>query len=783
MLIRDTRLPRPAVGLRKRNFGKSTLFAIVLLTAAILVACGKSNSSGGGSGSAGPPAQIAATGGSGQSASVGTAFPAPLAATVEDSKNNVVSGAAVTFTAPSSGASGTFANGQITETDTTDSNGVATSSTFTANSNVSLSSRYNVAASVTGVLSTVNFSLENLIPASVTATQGFAQGTLINTAFGQTLEVTVSAQGGAQNGVSVIFTAPSSGASGTFAGATNTVTVSTDANGVATAPAFTANGTTGVYQVTALASDSPTPVTFDLINVSSTSSPFAAGNYVFSLSGTDANASDYSVAGVFTVDANGLIAPSGAYQSFSDLSYTASYLPVLGGGALVRASDGNVRIILDTGNTNIGVGGNGEEVFDVAPVSGSHALLTEFDHWASGSGELNLQTLPTATDSPCATMPCNYAFLISSSGPGDEPFAMGGIFTVASANTISGGIFDANDNNGGTHYQGDAITSSSFKDINSLGYVQFTLNLTAVSPPEIVLDGYVVDSSHIRLVRSSGYDVIAGGIALAQTGTNLAGVCTSGVSYVIGMKGNDRSGNDNDGILQVAGLFTMPNSNAGSALGGFINYNDLPGTPPQQPLAITAGVCTPDTTFAGRVSISGVTIQSSSVTPNLQLYVTGDSDGDVLALTLDATDTVAGHGYQQSAGPFTAGDFSGSYAVDATGVSPVTSSVSVEEVFGAVGAVTANGSGAISGSGSVDLNWLGNPGPTAGLSVTSGSYAVGSNGVFTGAMTGLDVLGSSTSDAFSYYLVDNAGANGSSSRVIAIETDTNQLSLDFLEQQ
>src|SRR5260221_14051860 len=52
------------------------------------------------------------------------------------------------------------------------------------------------------------------------------------------------------NGVTVTFTAPTSGASGTFAGGVNTAT--TNAQGVATAAVFTANGTVGgPYNVTA----------------------------------------------------------------------------------------------------------------------------------------------------------------------------------------------------------------------------------------------------------------------------------------------------------------------------------------------------------------------------------------------------------------------------------------------------------------------------------------------------------------------------------------------------
>ena len=44
-------------------------------------------------------------------------------------------------------------------------------------------------------------------------------------------------------GTSVTFTAPASGASGTFANATNITTTTTNSSGVATATVFTANNT------------------------------------------------------------------------------------------------------------------------------------------------------------------------------------------------------------------------------------------------------------------------------------------------------------------------------------------------------------------------------------------------------------------------------------------------------------------------------------------------------------------------------------------------------------
>lgn len=110
---------------------------------------------------AGPAATVTATSGASQSAALGVAFAAPLVATVVDGDSNPVSGVAVTFTAPASGASGTFvSNGTATETDATNSSGVATSSAFTANATVG---SYAVTAAVTGISAAADFGLTNAV--------------------------------------------------------------------------------------------------------------------------------------------------------------------------------------------------------------------------------------------------------------------------------------------------------------------------------------------------------------------------------------------------------------------------------------------------------------------------------------------------------------------------------------------------------------------------------------------------------------------------------------------
>jgi len=93
------------------------------------------------------------SGGSAQFATVGAAFANPLAALVSDSNGNPVSGVAVNFAAPATGASATLS----AATATTAANGIA-SVTATANST---SGAYNVAATVPGFSTTAQFALTN----------------------------------------------------------------------------------------------------------------------------------------------------------------------------------------------------------------------------------------------------------------------------------------------------------------------------------------------------------------------------------------------------------------------------------------------------------------------------------------------------------------------------------------------------------------------------------------------------------------------------------------------
>src|ERR1039457_105542 len=81
-------------------------------------------------------------------------------------------------------------------------------------------------------------------PASVAASAGDGQGAAINTPFLTALQATVRDSNGAPvPTATVTFTASGSGPGGSFSNSALNATATTSSAGVATAPAFTANGT------------------------------------------------------------------------------------------------------------------------------------------------------------------------------------------------------------------------------------------------------------------------------------------------------------------------------------------------------------------------------------------------------------------------------------------------------------------------------------------------------------------------------------------------------------
>ena len=154
---------------------------------------------------------IIAVAGSGQTATPGSAFAIALAAKVTDAFGNLIPAIPVTFTAPTTGASGTFSGDVSTVTIATLSTGIATAPAFTANSTAG---QYTVTAGATSQLATVGKSpvraeTSNLTPASFTLTNGVPPSYTV-TANPATLTIV---QG--QSGTTVLTFTPVGGFTGT----------------------------------------------------------------------------------------------------------------------------------------------------------------------------------------------------------------------------------------------------------------------------------------------------------------------------------------------------------------------------------------------------------------------------------------------------------------------------------------------------------------------------------------------------------------------------------------
>jgi len=153
----------------------------------------------------GPLASIVVTSGSNQSAEVSHAFGQNLVATALDGAGNPVSGVAVTFTAPGSGASATFPNTTTTQISTTGANGQATAQAPTANSTAGA---YHVTATSGAVAASPSFALTNTTPPGTPGTLILGSNTEGATGVTYTVPFTTTANGAIPASGTITLVAP-----------------------------------------------------------------------------------------------------------------------------------------------------------------------------------------------------------------------------------------------------------------------------------------------------------------------------------------------------------------------------------------------------------------------------------------------------------------------------------------------------------------------------------------------------------------------------------------------
>jgi hypothetical protein len=225
-----------------------------------------------------------------QSATSGGAYAQPLSVTVLDANGAPVAGASVTFSLGSgSGGNGgggsgaatagaSFDGGEAQATETTDATGTAISPRLTAND---VAGAFIASATTAGVVEPAAFSLLNLAgkPPTIQTLSRGAQSALVDARYAKPLRVRVlDGQRKPAQGASVTFTLGSAGGGGAgggaqvaagaaFVGGTSQATETTDADGIAVSPAFSANGTAGAFAATATTLGTSAAASFALDNL------------------------------------------------------------------------------------------------------------------------------------------------------------------------------------------------------------------------------------------------------------------------------------------------------------------------------------------------------------------------------------------------------------------------------------------------------------------------------------------------------------------------------------
>jgi hypothetical protein len=107
--------------------------------------------------------------------------------------------------------------------------------------------------------------------ATIAAVGGAVQSAMVGTTFAAPLAAKVVSSGGTPlSGATVTFTAPAAAPSGTFPGGAATVSVITDASGIATSPPFTAGTKAGSFPVTATVNGAAQAASFTLTSTDPT---------------------------------------------------------------------------------------------------------------------------------------------------------------------------------------------------------------------------------------------------------------------------------------------------------------------------------------------------------------------------------------------------------------------------------------------------------------------------------------------------------------------------------
>lgn len=305
-------------------------------------------------------------------------------------------------------------------------------------------------------------------------------------------------------------------------------TVANDSAGVnwsctpaASCGAFSPTQTGSGVTTTFTAPDSVQTVTITATSVTDSSQSagvtvnVTVNNFTFYLSGLETGEKFYAVAGSISMDGTGNVIAGETEYNDADGVTSVGPDTISSGVSSVDSTSGQGTITLVTSNPAVGVAGT--ETLGVQFVNANHALIVEFDGFATSSGSMDFQTLPD-------TLSGSFAFAISGV---DSAFVLGkravtnsvvsgGIFTTDGVNVTDGHI-DLDDGgtvkNHGTLFTGTMTAPDSFgRGTITNSYTDDMFSYYIVGPEAIrIID---VDSGDSAVGSAYGQGDSAGGFTI-----------------------------------------------------------------------------------------------------------------------------------------------------------------------------------------------------------------------------------------------------------------------------
>lgn len=319
--------------------------------------------------------------------------------------------------------------------------------------------------------------------------------------------------------------------------------------------------------------------------------------------------------------------------------------------------------------------------FQIVVISAQQVQMIEFDSFATGTGEMDLQDVSAFNAGLSGIYSFDLSGISSIAAGAQHPGSWVGEFSANGAGGISSGETDLND--GGTLSQPQIQSASSYA-ANAAGRGTATFN-TSTGTFNLIF--YIVSAARVKFLERDALPALVGD-AFKQQQTpgvpwaNSSLFCsTPPCAYVFEVGG--ASGATGSGLFQSDGNGNLVASS------GLIDRNRS-GT-------VTAG------TLAGTYSIDAngrgtaplTAIVNGVATPVIFVFYMISTGMAVLQET-DAGNVADGPLLLQQGGPFTAASLQGSYALNLAGVAGAT-----PENF--VGQITADGAGKVA-SGSLDIN-------------------------------------------------------------------------------